>query len=79
MIFVYDFYGSGATTTSIQNNVNNKNSRQWKSLSATVDKMCYFGIIPTRKTNLNLKQICFSGLAQFDSVCVRLPKSHQLS
>jgi hypothetical protein len=36
-------------------------------------------IIPTRKTNLNLKQICFSGLAQFDSVCVRLPKSHQLS
>ena len=36
-------------------------------------------IIPTRKTNLNLKQICFSGLAQFDSVCVRLPKSHRLS
>ena len=35
--------------------------------------------IPTRKTNLNLKQICFSGLAQFDSVCVRLPKSHRLS
>ena len=38
-----------------------------------------FKIIPTRKTNLNPKQICFSGLAQFDSVCVRLPKSHRLS
>ena len=48
-IVIYDFCGSAADNNCAQNNVNKENnSRQWKPLSATIDKLCYFGIIPTR-------------------------------
>ena len=48
----------------------NSKTRTVKSLEIRGFQRCR--IIPIRKTNLNLKQICLGGLAQFDCKCVRL-------